>query len=107
LPSNTFTDALGLKMTFLAYEAAGPDISSWLHFDPLAGRLFETVPSTQSGTVTLAIEARDAMGMSATDMFNVAFAPSGAQTSTLHAAFRETAGPVDPVHGHGLIALHG
>jgi hypothetical protein len=106
LPSNTFTDLLGLKMTFLAYETAGPDVTAWLHFDPLAERLFGTVPSTQSGTVTLAVVARDTMGMSATDTFNVTFAPSGVQASAVHAAFLGAAGPVNPAQGHGLIALH-
>ena len=34
LPANTFTDALGLKMTFAAYEISGPNVTSWLDFNP-------------------------------------------------------------------------
>jgi len=33
LPSNTFTDALGLKMNFAAYEVSGPNVTSWLRFN--------------------------------------------------------------------------
>ncbi len=36
LPANTFTDALGLKMTFAAYQESGPNVTSWLHFNPTA-----------------------------------------------------------------------
>ena len=59
LPSNTFTDALGLKMTFVAYEMTGPNVTSWLRFNPTAQEFFGTVPAIASGTVQLAVVATD------------------------------------------------
>jgi hypothetical protein len=40
LPANTFKDALGLKMTFAAYQMSGPDVTSWLYFNPATNALF-------------------------------------------------------------------
>jgi len=73
LPANTFTDALGEKMTFAAYEVYGPNVTSWLHFNPANDELFGTVPASQTGTVTLAVMASDASKAVAADFFNVSF----------------------------------
>jgi len=74
LPSNTFTDALGEKMTFAAYEVYGPNVTSWLHFNPATEQLFGNVPSSETETVTLAVIASDASHAMAADIFNVSFA---------------------------------
>ena len=76
LPANTFTDALGLKMTFAAYELSGPNVTSWLYFNPTADALFGVVSAQQTGTVQLAVVASDAQHMTAEDIFNVTFAPN-------------------------------
>ncbi|HEY1934008.1 MAG TPA: putative Ig domain-containing protein [Acetobacteraceae bacterium] len=81
LPTNTFTDSLGLKMTFAAYEVSGPNITSWLHFNPANDELFGTVPAAQSGTIGIAIIATDSLHMTAADMFTVTF-----ESATSHVA---------------------
>jgi hypothetical protein len=73
LPSNTFTDALGEKMTFAAYEVYGPNVTSWLHFNSATDEFFGNVPNSQTGSVTLAVIASDASHAVAADIFNVAF----------------------------------
>jgi hypothetical protein len=76
LPSNTFTDGMGLRMSFAAYELNGPDVRSWLHFNSAKDMLFGTVPAGASGTVTLAVVAQDALHMAAADVFNVTLTPA-------------------------------
>ena len=76
LPSNTFTDGMGLRMSFAAYELSGPDARSWLHFNSARDMLFGTVPTGASGTVTLAVVAQDALHMAAADVFNVTLTPA-------------------------------
>jgi hypothetical protein len=73
LPSNTFTDALGLKMSFVAYEISGPNITSWLRFNPTTDTFFGTPPFTLRGTVELAVIASDSQHMMAVDLFDVTF----------------------------------
>ncbi len=51
LPANTFTDALGSKMTFVGYQQSGPSVTSWLRFNPTTDEFLGTVPVTASGTV--------------------------------------------------------
>jgi hypothetical protein len=107
LPANTFTDALGLKMTFAAYEVSGPNVTSWLHFNPTTDELFGTVPMTASGTVGLAVIASDALHMTAADMFNVTFVASGGHVgSTVAAGSFGAAQPFDPSHVATLLAFH-
>ena len=40
LPANTFTDVLGLKMTFAAYEVSGTNVTTWLHFNSATDALY-------------------------------------------------------------------
>jgi hypothetical protein len=76
LPSNTFTDSLSLRMSFAAYEVSGPNVTSWLYFDPATDDLFGKVPATASGTVQIAVVATDSWFMQAVDLFNVTLAPA-------------------------------
>ena len=78
LPGNTFTDALGLKMTFAAYEVSGPNITSWLRFNPSTDEFTGKVPANASGTAWLAVVATDAQQMSAMDLFPVTFVAGSA-----------------------------
>jgi hypothetical protein len=75
LPAATFTDALGLKMTFAAYETGGL-MTSWLRFNPATDTFSGSVPENASGTIGLAVIATDARNMIAVDMFSVTFAPA-------------------------------
>jgi hypothetical protein len=105
LPGNAFADALGLKMTFAAYEAAGPNVSSWLHFNPATAAFTGTPPAGASGAVQIAVVATDAASASAADLFTLTYAPAGSTvTSTSHTGFLTT---IDPAHIAGLIMLHG
>jgi hypothetical protein len=78
LPSSTFTDALGLNMSLAAFEVAGPNVTSWLHFNPASGLFSGNVPAMMAGTVELAVLATDARHAVAIDEFNVHF--TGAAT---------------------------
>jgi hypothetical protein len=107
LPANTFTDALGLPMRFAAYEMSGPNVTSWLYFNPTTQQFFGSVPASLSGTVQLAVFASDArQQMTAEDLFSVTFAPaSSAHTQLTHAAFG-VAAQIDPAQVAGLLAVH-
>ena len=77
LPANTFTDSQGQTMTFAAYEIGGPNVTSWLHFNPATEEFFGTPPSGLSGTVELAVMASDAQHMMAMDLFAATFSVGG------------------------------
>ena len=62
LPANTFTDALGLRMAFSAYEVSGPDVTAWLRFDGLSRGFSGMVPDSASGTAVLEVVATDGWG---------------------------------------------
>lgn len=78
LPSNTFTDALGLKMSFAAYQVSGPNVTSWLRFNSITDAFSGKIPMTASGTVGLEVIATDARHVTATDLFSVTFASGSA-----------------------------
>ncbi|HET6306107.1 MAG TPA: putative Ig domain-containing protein, partial [Rhodopila sp.] len=80
LPSTTFTDALGLRMTFAAYQVSGPNVTSWLRFNAASDDFFGTVPTTAGGTVALEVVATDSQHMTATDLFEVTFASAAGHT---------------------------
>jgi hypothetical protein len=107
LPGNTFTDALGLKMTFAAYQETGPNVTSWLHFNATTDELLGTVPMNASGTVTLAVFASDALQMTTADLFGVTFVPSGGHTgSTSAGGSFGMAQQFDPSHAARLLVFH-
>lgn len=97
LPANTFTDALGLKMSFAAYETGGTNVVSWLRFNSATDTFTGTVPANESGTTHLEVIATDADRASAVDMFTVTFAaaatPSTSGHSSLAASFASGPGP--------------
>jgi hypothetical protein len=107
LPSNTFTDALGLKMTFAAYEVSGPNVVSWLHFNPATDELYGNVPASQTGTIGLEVIATDAQNVTAADMFSVTFA-----SNSLHVGSAQTASSYGPtampaaVNVLGMLPVH-
>lgn len=73
LPGSTFIDPSGQPLKYTAYQIAGPSVTSWLTFYPATDTFFGFVPSHASGTVTLEVVAKDAGGLTATDIFNVTF----------------------------------
>jgi hypothetical protein len=106
LPSNTFTDALGLKMTFAAYELSGPNVTSWLYFNPTADELFGVVPKSQTGTAVLAVVATDSQHMTAEDVFSVTFAPNTSSHGTASVTNSGVLQQPDPAQIAGLLAIN-
>lgn len=107
LPSNTFTDALGLKMTFVAYEDAGPNVTSWLRFNSATSDFYGTVPTTASGTVQLAVVAFDGLNMEAADLFTVTLGSApGHVPSAVQVSLPGANATFNPPQTGELIALH-
>jgi hypothetical protein len=106
LPGKTFTDALGLKMTFAAYEASGPNVTSWLRFNPTTDEFTGKVPANAGGTVWLAVVASDAQHMSATDLFPVTFAAGSAHVAPGSVTSLGMAPNVDPSHLANMLVFH-
>jgi len=107
LPVGTFTDAVGQRMTFAAYQTSGPSVTSWLRFNELTDTLIGTVPASASGTVGLEVIATDSLHMTAVDAFSVTFAAGTAHVHSLSApaAFSIAAQP-NPPAGMALTLLH-
>jgi hypothetical protein len=103
LPSNTFTDSLGLPMRFAAYQTSGPNVTSWLRFNASTDTFTGSVPATQTGTIGLEIIATDASHPSAEDMFTVTFATS---PSHLTPGVSSLLQDVTPTANSTLIGLH-
>ncbi|HEY2616958.1 MAG TPA: putative Ig domain-containing protein, partial [Acetobacteraceae bacterium] len=106
LPGKTFTDALGLKMTFAAYEVAGPNVTSWLHFNPATDEFAGTVPSNATGTAWLEVVASDAQHMSAADLFPVSFAAGSAHVAPGGVTSLGMAPTVDPSQLANMLVFH-
>lgn len=107
LPSNTFTDALGLKMSFAAYEVSGPNVTSWLHFNASTDTFSGAVPANASGTVGLLVLATDAQNVMAEDLFSVTFASGAAHvTSAVTVGQLASGSPLPPDTILGLLPFH-
>ncbi|HUN41690.1 MAG TPA: putative Ig domain-containing protein [Acetobacteraceae bacterium] len=106
LPTNTFTDALGLKMSFAAYELSGPNATSWLYFNPTADELFGTVPATETGTAILAVVATDSQHMTAEDIFSVTFAPNTSNHNTATVKALGVVQQPDTTQVSAMLAIH-
>jgi hypothetical protein len=106
LPGNTFTDALGLNMTFVAYEVSGPNVTSWLHFNAAADEFYGTVPSNATGTIGLEVVASDAQHVTAADLFSVTFTSGAnhAPAGVTSAMYGPSGMPV-PVTMLGMLGL--
>jgi hypothetical protein len=106
LPAKTFTDALGLKMTFAAYEVNGPNVTSWLRFNAATDEFIGKVPTNASGTAWLAVVASDAQNVSAMDLFPVTFAAGSAHVASGGVASLGMAPSVDTTHLANMLAFH-
>jgi hypothetical protein len=107
LPTNTFTDALGLKMTFAAYQVSGPNETEWLRFNAAAHEFLGKVPMTASGSFGLLVMATDALSMAVSDVFSVTFTSGSAHvTAALTAGLLGSGSLSTPETMLGLLALH-
>jgi len=109
LPADTFTDALGLKMTFAAYETGGTNVISWLRFNSATDTFTGKVPANATGTAHLEVIAQDADRVSATDMFTVTFAAAATPATTTHASlapsFASVLGPFNTATASAFASL--
>jgi hypothetical protein len=105
LPADKFADALGLRMSFAAYEVSGPNITSWLHFNATTHAFTGKVPTNASGTIWLAVVASDARHTSAADLFPVTFASASTVLSGPAASPGSTP-TFDLSHVANLLAIH-
>jgi hypothetical protein len=81
LPANTFTDAASKSLNYLAVQIGGANVSSWLHFNAATETLFGTAPARASGTAQIEILATAPNGLSASETFNVSYAPAGSHAA--------------------------
>ena len=72
LPVNTFTDPQGEALTYTATQSNGQALPSWLTFDAKTETFSGKVPTNTSGSLSLAVTATDASGLSVTDTFMAA-----------------------------------
>jgi trimeric autotransporter adhesin len=70
LPSNTFTDPQGEKLTYAASQSNGSALPTWLTFNATTDTFTGTAPNSAS-TLTLKVTAADAGGASASETFSV------------------------------------
>ena len=79
LPSNSFTDPQGQKLTYTAAQSNGWSLPSWLSFNPSTQTFSGTAPKT-AASLKITVTATDTSKLSASETFNVTVA---AATSTL------------------------
>jgi Putative Ig domain/Calpain family cysteine protease len=70
LPSNTFTDPQGEKLTYTAKQSSGLALPSWLKFNAATDTFSGTAPLSASA-VAVSVKATDTSGLSATDTFSI------------------------------------
>ncbi len=70
LPSTTFTDPQGQKLTYAATLSSGAALPSWLSFNTTTATFTGTVPNTTAG-LSLKVTATDTSGLSASETFSV------------------------------------
>ncbi len=72
LAANTFTDPLGLAMTYRATLANGAALPSWLRFDATTRRFTGTAPGG-IGSIDVQVVATDTLGLSGAEQFKISF----------------------------------
>jgi hypothetical protein len=102
LPATTFTDALGLKMTFIAYDVSGPDITGWLHFNAASDTFTGKAPANAGGTTWVELVASDAQHASAGELFPITAVPPGTRAPASLGA----APSVDPAKLTNMLVFH-
>jgi hypothetical protein len=83
VPSNTFTDPQGAALTFTAFETSGANQTSWMTFNFNLDEFLGTPPASLTGTIGVHVVATDAYGLSTSETFGVAFAPSGSHLTAV------------------------
>jgi len=88
LAANTFTDTLGLAMTYRATLSNGAALPGWLSFNASTETFSGTVP-LGAGPLSLTVSATDAWGMTRSEQFTVGMI--SAATTVTHTAPKLTA----------------
>ena len=73
LPSTTFTDPQGEKLTYAATLSSGAALPSWLSFNTTTGVFTGTVPNTAAG-LSIKVTATDASGLHVSETLAVTLA---------------------------------
>jgi hypothetical protein len=81
--TSSFIDKAGLKMTYSAHQLSGPNVTSWMSFNPTTAILSGTPTSTQTGTAIIEIDATDSSGASASEQLSISFTHSSAALAPL------------------------
>jgi len=84
LPTNTFSDPQGQKLSFSAYQIGGSSVVSWLSFNSNTDTFSGVVPAKATGTVELEVIATNTSGLSTKDMFYVSLGTSVASVTLAH-----------------------
>jgi hypothetical protein len=75
LPSYTFTDPQGERLTYTAAQANGQALPSWLNFNATTETFTGTAPSNATSSL-IKVTATDTSGLSASETFSVSIAAS-------------------------------
>lgn len=77
LAANTFSDNVGLAMTYQAHLANGSALPSWLSFNATTRTFVGTAP-TGLASIDVVVQATDAIGLARTEQFKIAIGAGGA-----------------------------
>jgi hypothetical protein len=94
LPSNTFTDPQGEKLTYSATQSNGWSLPSWLSFNSSTGVFSGTAPGTAT-SLQITVTATDTSKLSASETFTVSIA--AAANGLAHAISAANPGPASAI----------
>ena len=75
VPPTMINPGQGMSVKFAAFEVSGPDVTSWMQFDPTTGELSGTVPADMAGKVELAVIVTYPKDVGGMDLISVSFVP--------------------------------
>ena len=75
VPPTSINPGQGMSVKFAAFEISGPDVMSWMQFDPTTGQLSGTVPADMVGKVELAVIVTFPKDVGGIDLISVSFVP--------------------------------
>jgi hypothetical protein len=75
VPPTNINPGQGVSVKFAAFEISGPDVKSWMQFDPTTGQLSGTVPADMAGKVELAVIVTFPKDVGGIDLISVNFVP--------------------------------
>lgn len=92
LPTKTFTDPQGEKLTYSAMQANGAALPSWLTFNAATETFTGTAPTTAS-TLSVTVKATDTSNLSVSETFSVSIVAAASKLTQAIASLPPSAGP--------------